>query len=371
MNLIDLYGAFSGDVSRQDLDMIFINHGAFGDISKRDLVHGTGELVGPTGSSESPERPVRSSPPPKLNGSYISTETNAIFEVKFSHEEPYSFYDYSYILNMTKGEPAYFGMAPSYYPSVAQFIPISQDGKLSGDSSLTINSTDYWNYIYSNPDEKAIFKTIKTITGQETVVPISGPENTTGSTSSQPSGCLIATAAFGSELTPQVQFLRNFRDNHILSTASGASFMNVFNAWYYSFSPQVADYERQQPWLQQTVRIAIYPLLGILQMAEKAYAILPGEFGSISAGLVASSLMGAVYVSPLALAIRQARKNHLDYRIAILVIAAVSASVFLAVMANDIGALMVTTALLVVSAMGLSALYSAKAIWKLLHLRRK
>ncbi|HEX7031593.1 MAG TPA: ABC transporter substrate-binding protein, partial [Nitrososphaera sp.] len=70
----------------------------------------------------------------------------------------------------------------------------------------------------------------------------------------QPSGCLIATAAFGSELTPQVQFLRNFRDNYILSTASGAAFMNAFNSVYYSFSPQVADYEREQPWLQATVR---------------------------------------------------------------------------------------------------------------------
>ena len=36
------------------------------------------------------------------------------------------------------------------------------------------------------------------------------------------SGCLIATVAFGSELSPQVQFLRNFRDNRILSTVSGS-----------------------------------------------------------------------------------------------------------------------------------------------------
>ncbi len=60
----------------------------------------------------------------------------------------------------------------------------------------------------------------------------------------QPSGCLIATAAFGSELTPQVQYLRNFRENYILSTASGSAFMSAFNSVYYSFSPQVADYER-------------------------------------------------------------------------------------------------------------------------------
>ena len=147
--------------------------------------------------------------------------------------------------------------------------------------------------------------------------------------------------------------------------------MNVFNAWYYSFSPQVADYERQQPWLQQTVRIAIYPLLGILQTAEKSYAILPGEFGSISAGLVASSLMGAVYFSPLALAVRQVRRNQLDYRIALLVLAVVSASVVFAVITNNSGALMVTTALLVVSTLGISAIYSAKMLWKLFQFWKK
>jgi peptide/nickel transport system substrate-binding protein len=262
-------------------------------------------------------------------------------------------------------------MPPSYYPSVAQFFTISPSGQLSDDSSLTINSTEYWSYIYSKPQENAIFKTIEVTASQQPIVPVSQSDNSTGSTPSQPSGCLIATAAFGSELTPQVQFLRNFRDNHILSTASGSSFMNVFNAWYYSFSPQVAEYEREQPWLQQTVRVAIYPLLGILQISEKAYAVLPGEFGSISAGLVASSLMGAVYLSPAALAIRQVRKNRLDYRIAILVIAAVSGSVVFAVMANNGVMLMVTTALLVVSTLAISAIYAAKAIWKLLQFRKK
>ena len=34
-------------------------------------------------------------------------------------------------------------------------------------------------------------------------------------------GCLIATAAFGSELAPQVQFLREIRDNNVLQTESG------------------------------------------------------------------------------------------------------------------------------------------------------
>jgi peptide/nickel transport system substrate-binding protein len=125
-----------------------------------------------------------------------------------------------------------------------------------------------------------------------------GGNHTNGTTpESTPSGCLIATAAFGSELTPQVQYLRSFRQDYILSTVSGSAFMNAFNSVYYSFSPQVADYERDQPWLQATVKTTIYPLFGILTVSEKAhFAASGGEAGAVAAGAVASSLIGAVYL---------------------------------------------------------------------------
>ena len=57
----------------------------------------------------------------------------------------------------------------------------------------------------------------------------------------QGGGCLIATAAYGSEMAPQVQFLRELRDNTVLQTQAGTSFMTGFNQFYYSFSPAVAD----------------------------------------------------------------------------------------------------------------------------------
>ena len=89
---------------------------------------------------------------------------------------------------------------------------------------------------------------------------------------SQPNGCLIATASFGSELAPQVQLLREIRDNTILSTTSGSSFMTGFNVIYYSFSPTVADWERQNPVFKEGVKMFITPMissLNILQLAEQ------------------------------------------------------------------------------------------------------
>ena len=35
-------------------------------------------------------------------------------------------------------------------------------------------------------------------------------------------GCLIATAAYGSEMAPQVQLLREIRDNQLMNTSSGS-----------------------------------------------------------------------------------------------------------------------------------------------------
>jgi peptidyl-prolyl cis-trans isomerase B (cyclophilin B) len=79
-------------------------------------------------------------------------------------------------------------------------------------------------------------------------------------------GCLIATSTFGSELAPQVQQLRETRDNVLMNTESGKSFLTSFNQFYYSFSPTIADLERQNPIFKETVKIAITPLLTSLSI---------------------------------------------------------------------------------------------------------
>lgn len=79
-------------------------------------------------------------------------------------------------------------------------------------------------------------------------------------------GCLIATATYGSELAPQVQQLRELRDNKLLQTESGSAFMTGFNEIYYSFSPIIADYERENPHFKEGVKIAITPMISSLSI---------------------------------------------------------------------------------------------------------
>ena len=95
-------------------------------------------------------------------------------------------------------------------------------------------------------------------------------KETTSVKSGNGGGCLIATATYGSELAPQVQQLRELRDNQLLQTESGSAFMSSFNEMYYSFSPIIADYERENPYFKEAVKLAITPMISTLSLMENA-----------------------------------------------------------------------------------------------------
>jgi len=83
-------------------------------------------------------------------------------------------------------------------------------------------------------------------------------------------GCLIATATYGSEMSTEVQQLRELRDNQLLQTESGTAFITTFNEIYYSFSPIIADYERENPLFKEAVKIAITPMISSLSLMQNA-----------------------------------------------------------------------------------------------------
>jgi len=185
---------------------------------------------------------------------------------------------------------------------------------------------------------------------------------------SQPkSGCLIATAAFGSELAPQVQFLREYRDNTIMTTVAGSSFLNAFNTVYYSFSPTVADAERTHPLLQETVRAGISPLLGILQMA-KFLTIGNNNLSVILSGIMASSLIGATYLWPVGLVVKSVREaKKPNPKIIIAIISGVLLLTLISIVTGNSQFIMVTTSATVLTFVGLGAIYSSWAIAKIMR----
>jgi hypothetical protein len=137
--------------------------------------------------------------------------------------------------------------------------------------------------------------------------PTTQPSTTQTSTSSKGGGCLIATAAFGSELAPQVQMLREIRDNQLLKTQSGTGFMTGFNQFYYSFSPTVADWERANPVFKEMVKGTITPLITSLAILQ--YVPINSEATALFYGIGIILLnIGMYFVAPAVVVFKI--KNH-------------------------------------------------------------
>jgi len=95
--------------------------------------------------------------------------------------------------------------------------------------------------------------------------------------------------------------MRGFRDNTMLKTFAGQQFINVFYAWYYSFSPSVAAFISTDTSLMAVTRGVLYPLFGIMQLGIAADTALSfnSELGTIVTIIMLSSMIGLVYFTPI------------------------------------------------------------------------
>ena len=122
-------------------------------------------------------------------------------------------------------------------------------------------------------------------------------KTTTQESEEEGGGCLIATAAYGSEMSPQVQMLREIRDNQLMNTEAGSAFMGTFNSVYYSFSPAIADMERQSPMFKEIVKVGLTPMLSSLEIMENANS----ESEVLGLGLSVIALNLGMYIAAPAL----------------------------------------------------------------------
>ena len=129
-------------------------------------------------------------------------------------------------------------------------------------------------------------------------------KETTSVKSGNGGGCLIATATYGSEMATQVQQLRELRDNQLLQTESGSAFIGIFNDIYYSFSPTIADYERENPMFKETVKLAITPMLSTLAIMENTES----ESEVLGLGLSVIALNLGMYIGAPTIVIISIRK---------------------------------------------------------------
>jgi len=105
-----------------------------------------------------------------------------------------------------------------------------------------------------------------------------------------PSGgmCFIATAAFDTPMAEEIQILREFRDEYLLTNTVGQSFVD----FYYKTSPPVAKFITEHPSLKPIVRAGLLPALAISALAVNA---APAEKTTIASVLMLGSLVLVVW----------------------------------------------------------------------------
>ena len=121
-------------------------------------------------------------------------------------------------------------------------------------------------------------------------------------------GCLIATATYGSEMALEVQQLRELRDNTLLNTESGTSFMSTFNDVYYSFSPVIADMEREHPVFKEMVKVVITPMISSLSILN--YVDMDSESSVLGYGISLILLNLGMYLGIPAVVIIGIKKRN-------------------------------------------------------------
>ncbi len=176
-------------------------------------------------------------------------------------------------------------------------VPYNQKIKSNDKISfITLNFTGIGN------NKIDIFAT-KTIIGieekTETIVIDESP--------SEGGGCLIATATYGTELAPQVQQLREIRDQKLMNTEFGQSFLNSFNEFYYSVSPYIADYERENFVFKEIVKITITPMISSLSILN--YVDMNSEVQVLGYGISLIILNLGIYIGIPAVVIIGIRKK--------------------------------------------------------------
>jgi hypothetical protein len=186
----------------------------------------------------------------KINIDFINPQTQKIQE------------HIDYTVSVSKDGETVFGPIPLTHTSIGSVkIPIEFN---LGEGVYTMNFNIEGILFQPIPAEAVSFDIV---VGEAQAQPITPPEN---GVKGENGGCLIATATYDSELSLQVQQLRELRDNTILSTESGTAFMTGFNQFYYSFSPAVADFEREQPIFKEIMKISLTPMLTSLSLLNHA-----------------------------------------------------------------------------------------------------
>jgi len=288
------------DLSGSLIPKIIRESGGFYDIAKQ--------------LSNEPDSQVSFSIIPQTNSMFYSLKVSKIYPnynpdfQRFETIDPMSYLNVNEIKRSSYFSGGFYPLNSLIQVVVITNEPVTIEGISTSQIKQLVSVEDVSTngfYIESNSgnniDVRYLFGKNQSVSQNELFIKlVSMNDNTTTEINSNEDlggGCLIATAAFGSEMAPQVQFLRELRDNTVLQTQSGTTFMMGFNQFYYSFSPAIADYERENPVFKEAVKLTLTPLLTSLTLLNYVDIDTESEMLGYGIGIILLNI-GMYFVAP-------------------------------------------------------------------------
>ena len=108
--------------------------------------------------------------------------------------------------------------------------------------------------------------------------------------SSSPGECFIATVAYGTPMAEEIEILREFKDEYLLTSPVGQALVSL----YYRVSPPIAEFITEHPGLKPIVRVGLLPAVA---MSAVAVNTTPAEKKVIIGLLVLVSVALAIWAT--------------------------------------------------------------------------
>jgi hypothetical protein len=151
------------------------------------------------------------------------------------------------------------------------------DGTDTGKAILTIFHYPYLEGRFEDPGTTSVKFTVDFDVGNNQTFEVT-------------TGCFIATAAYGTPMAEQIQSLREFRDEYLLTNPVGQALVYL----YYRVSPPVAQFITEHPSLKPVVRAGLVPAVAI---STAAVNTSPAEKTVIVGLLVLISVAIGIWVA--------------------------------------------------------------------------
>jgi hypothetical protein len=157
---------------------------------------------------------------------------------------------------------------------------------LGAEVSLVAEAVSGYHFINWSGD----LDTIADINAASTTITMDNPYSIRANFSGAGSRCFIATAAYGTPMAEEIDILREFRDEYLLTNAVGQTLVD----FYYKVSPPIAEFITEHPILKPIVRAGLVPAVA---MSTVAVDTTPAEKAAIAGLLVLVSVALAVWAT--------------------------------------------------------------------------